>query len=133
DVLELPADRPRPAVATLRGAAVEVEIPADVASAVTAIAADRGVTSFMVVHAALAVLLARLSGTTDIAVSTPIAGRGDAAFDGLVGMFVNTLVLRTEVDSSTTFTELLDAVRRTDLDAYAHADVPFEHLVEQLN
>nr|WP_237421983.1 non-ribosomal peptide synthetase [Gordonia sp. SID5947] len=133
DVLELPADRPRPAVASLRGASADFEIPADVAASVTAIAADRGVTPFMVAHAALAVLLSRLSGTADIAVSTPIAGRGHAAFDELVGMFVNTLVLRTEIDTSTTFADLLDEVRRTDLDAYAHADVPFEYLVEKLN
>ena len=88
----------------------------------------------MVVHAALAVLLARLSGTDDIAVGTPVAGRGEAALDDLVGMFVNTLVLRTEVDPAHVVRGRCSAqVRETDLEAFAHADVPFERLVEVLD
>ena len=91
-----------------------------------------GVTPFMVVHAGLAVLLARLSASGDIAIATPIAGRGQAALDPVVGMFVNTLVLRTAVSAELTMDELLDCVKATDLDAFAHADVPFENIVEQL-
>ncbi|MEU7634455.1 condensation domain-containing protein, partial [Nocardia sp. NPDC049220] len=87
---------------------------------------------FMVIHSTLAVLLARLSGTTDIAIGTPIAGRGAAALDDVIGMFVNTLVLRTDLDLDEPFTDLLDRIRQIDLDAYAHADVPFEQLVDEL-
>ena len=87
----------------------------------------------MVVHAALAVLLARLSGTDDIAIGTPIAGRGERELDDLIGMFVNTLVLRTGVDGGESFADLLARVRETDLAAFGHADVPFERLVEVLD
>ncbi|XGU21851.1 condensation domain-containing protein [Rhodococcus sp. 3Y1] len=90
-------------------------------------------TPFMVVHSALAVLLARLSATTDIAIGAPIAGRGEAELDDLIGMFVNTLVLRTEVDPSMSFAELLASAREVDLQAFAHADVPFERVVEVLD
>ncbi|MFZ2238613.1 MAG: amino acid adenylation domain-containing protein, partial [Gordonia amarae] len=133
DVLELPADRPRPQVESHRGARVPFEIAGAVGDRVVALAKERGMTPFMVVHAAFAVLLARLSTTDDIAVSTPIAGRGDRVLDPLVGMFVNTLVLRTQVDTGESFAGLLDRVRVTDLDAFAHADLPFETLVEALN
>ncbi|MEU2014075.1 AMP-binding protein, partial [Nocardia sp. NPDC019302] len=86
-----------------------------------------------VVHAALAVLLARLSGSRDIAVGTPVAGRGEAALDDLIGMFVNTLVLRTDIDPGVRFEQLLGAVRAVDVEAFGHADVPFERLVELLD
>ncbi|NMO05326.1 hypothetical protein HH308_29335, partial [Gordonia sp. TBRC 11910] len=88
---------------------------------------------FMVVHAALAVVLARLSATDDIAIATPIAGRGQAVLEPLVGMFVNTLVLRADVTPGMSFTDLLEQVRATDLNAFAHADVPFESVVEALD
>ncbi|WP_237421985.1 non-ribosomal peptide synthetase [Gordonia sp. SID5947] len=133
DVLQLPADRERPAVASHRGARVHFALPAEVGRQIGVVASAFGVTPFMVVHAGLAVLLARLSATDDITIATPIAGRGQASLDPLVGMFVNTLVLRTRVDTATTFAELLDDVRVTDLDAFAHADVPFETVVEALN
>nr|WP_246284152.1 non-ribosomal peptide synthetase [Gordonia asplenii] len=133
DVLELPADRPRPAVASHDGAVLDFTFPPDTGARVAAVASAHGVTSFMVVHAALAVLLARLSATDDIAIATPIAGRGDAALEPLVGMFVNTLVLRTRVDPSASFAELLTRVRDVDLDAFAHADVPFESVVEAVD
>ncbi|AVH20748.1 non-ribosomal peptide synthetase [Nocardia cyriacigeorgica] len=131
--LDLPADRPRPAVASNRGATLAFEIDADVHAALTHLAHQHNSTLFMVVHAALAALLARLSGTRDIAIGTPVAGRGEAALDDLIGMFVNTLVLRTEVDPGASFDELLAAVRRTDVQAFGHADVPFERLVELLD
>ncbi|MEV6258730.1 condensation domain-containing protein, partial [Nocardia sp. NPDC051911] len=87
-------------------------------------------TLFMVVHAALAVLLARLTGDPDVAIGTPIAGRGQRALDELVGMFVNTLTLRTRVETGMSFTELIDQARETDLAAFANADIPFERVVE---
>ncbi|MGI1850040.1 AMP-binding protein, partial [Rhodococcus sp. SJ] len=128
--IDLPTDRPRPAVASGRGAAQRFTIPAAVYRGVRDVAAAHRATEFMVVHAALAVLLARLSSGDDVAVGTPVAGRGEARLDDLVGMFVNTLVLRTQVDPAESFTGLLARVRETDLGAFAHADVPFERLVE---
>src|SRR5690606_35339488 len=131
--LDLPADRPRPAVASNHGATLAFEIDADIHAALTRLAHQHNSTLFMVVHAALAALLARLSGTRDIAIGTPVAGRGEAALDDLIGMFVNTLVLRTEVDPGASFDELLATVRHTDVQAFGHADVPFERLVELLD
>ncbi|WP_159067541.1 non-ribosomal peptide synthetase [Gordonia iterans] len=133
DVLELPTDRPRPAVASYVGAEVRFEIPARVSERVAAVAGAHDVTPFMVVHGALAVLLARLSATQDIAVATPVAGRGQAELDALVGMFVNTLVLRTQVDSGVSFTDVLARVRQGDLDAFAHQEVPFEAVVDAID
>ncbi|MEV0299379.1 amino acid adenylation domain-containing protein [Nocardia sp. NPDC050710] len=131
--LNLPADRPRPAVASYRGATLRAGLDAELHVALRTVAQEHNSTLFMVVHAALAVLLARLSGTRDIAIGTPVAGRGEAALDDLIGMFVNTLVLRTEIDPGSTFTELLGTVRGRDVDAFGHADVPFERLVELLD
>ncbi|MGW5388537.1 condensation domain-containing protein, partial [Nocardia sp. NPDC003963] len=132
DELVLPTDRPRPAVASLRGARVRGELDTELVRDLNALARTRGASMFMVLHAGLAALLARLSGSADIAIGTPIAGRGEQALDDLVGMFVNTLVLRTEVGSGETFTELVDRARRADLDAFGNADVPFERLVDLL-
>ncbi|MFH5207321.1 amino acid adenylation domain-containing protein, partial [Antrihabitans sp. NCIMB 15449] len=133
DQLELPTDRPRPAVQSFRGGALRFTIDADVHQQLLALARGNNASLFMVMHSALSVLLARLSGTDDIAVGTPIAGRGEQALDDLIGMFVNTLVFRTRVDGSDTFAELLARVREHDLEAFANADVPFERLVEVLN
>ncbi|WP_433606607.1 non-ribosomal peptide synthase/polyketide synthase [Prescottella agglutinans] len=133
DRLDLPADRPRPTVATNAGASYRFSIDAELSSRLDAVAREHGATTFMVVHAALSVLLARLSGTSDIAIGTPVAGRGEAALDDLIGMFVNTLVLRAEVSGERSFADLLAAVRASDLEAFAHADVPFERLVEVLS
>ncbi|WP_425343124.1 amino acid adenylation domain-containing protein [Nocardia cyriacigeorgica] len=131
--LPLPADRPRPAVASYRGETFAVDLDAELHAGLERVAAEHDATLFMVVHAALAVLLARLSGSSDIAVGTPVAGRGEAELDELIGMFVNTLVLRTEVDSAAGFDALLREVRGTDVAAFGHADVPFERLVELLD
>ncbi|MGW6695737.1 amino acid adenylation domain-containing protein, partial [Rhodococcus sp. NPDC054953] len=131
--LDLPADRPRPAVASHAGVNHRFSLSPELVAGIDGLARDLGATPFMVVHAALAVVLARLSGTSDIAIGAPIAGRGDAALDDLVGMFVNTLVLRTEVDEAEPFADLLGRVRENDLGAFGNADVPFERLVEVLN
>jgi amino acid adenylation domain-containing protein len=133
DLLQLPADRPRPAAQSYEGAQIEFSIDAALHARLVELARAHHATPFMVVHAALAVLLSRLSGTDDIAVGTPIAGRGESALDDLVGMFVNTLVLRADVRADSSFTDLLAAVRESDLQAFAHADVPFERLVEVLD
>ncbi|MBF6466099.1 non-ribosomal peptide synthase/polyketide synthase [Nocardia beijingensis] len=132
-VLELPADRPRPAVASGRGATVEFAAPADLTGAIADLARRRGVSMFMVLHAAYAALLARLTGVDDVAIGTPVAGRGEQALDDVVGMFVNTLVLRTPIAPEASFTELLGRVREVDVRAFSHADLPFERLVEELN
>nr|WP_068279790.1 non-ribosomal peptide synthetase [Aldersonia kunmingensis] len=133
DELNLPADRPRPTVQSFAGGQVNFRIDAEVQRGLADIARTHRVTMFMVVHAALAVFLARMSGTSDIAIGTPIAGRGEPELDDLIGMFVNGLVLRTHVEPDLSFTELLDRTRETDLGAFAHSDIPFERLVELLN
>ncbi len=133
DELVLPSDRPRPAVATYRGGVHSFVIAPDTQVRLVELGRRHNASLFMVMHSALAVLLARLSGTSDIAIGTPVAGRGEAALDDLIGMFVNTLVLRTDVDGAKTFAQLLAQARNTDLQAFAHADVPFERLVEVLN
>ncbi|NKY52500.1 non-ribosomal peptide synthetase [Nocardia vermiculata] len=133
DQLELPADRPRPAVASQGGAVHRFVLSPESHRDVKTLAAERHSTTFAVVHAAFAVLLARLSGTEDVVVGTPIAGRGAAELDDLVGMFVNTLVLRAAVAPDASFADLLTAVTGTDLAAFDHADLPFERLVEILD
>ena len=130
DVLELPADRPRPVTASAKGASIDFTVPRALGERIEQLAAEYGLTSFMVVHAALAVLLSRLTAADDIAIATPIAGRGDRVLDPMVGMFVNTLVLRSELEPMMAFSELLEEVRETDLDAFANADVPFEAVVD---
>ncbi|GFG50516.1 non-ribosomal peptide synthetase [Mycolicibacterium agri] len=133
DRLQLPTDRPYPAEADYRGATVAVDWPADLQQRVAQVAREHNATSFMVVQAALAVLLSKLSASSDVAVGFPIAGRSDPALDRLVGFFVNTLVLRVDLAADPTVAELLGQVRRRSLEAYEHQDVPFEVLVERLN
>ncbi|MFD6065482.1 condensation domain-containing protein, partial [Rhodococcus wratislaviensis] len=132
DELRLPFDRPRPAQPTFAGRSVGFSIDPDTHRGIQRLAREHGATTFMVAHAAFALLLGRLSATDDVAIGTPIAGRGERALDELVGMFVNTLVLRTAVRNGDSFAELLRTVRDTDLAAFAHADIPFERLVDVL-
>ncbi|MFF0501971.1 condensation domain-containing protein, partial [Nocardia aobensis] len=131
--LDLPADRPRPYTASGVGRTLAFDIPASTRAAAIRLARAQNSSEFMVVHAAFAALLARLSGTSDISIGTPVAGRGERELDDLIGMFVNTLVLRTEVDPGESFTELLARVKRTDLAAFSHAELPFERLVEVMD
>jgi amino acid adenylation domain-containing protein/thioester reductase-like protein len=131
--MELPTDRPYPPLADHRGADVAVHWPAALQQRVRDTAREHNATSFMVVQAALAVLLSQLSANPDVAVGFPISGRGDPALDDLVGFFVNTLVLRVDLTGDPTLTDILDQVRTRSLAAYDHQDVPFEVLVERLN
>jgi len=133
ECLELPVDRPRPPVASHRGASVAARIDAAVHERVSEFASARDASVFMAVHAALAIVLSRLTASNDVVIGTPIAGRTEEQLEHLVGMFVGTLVLRTEVDDDRSFAELLEVVREGDLSAYANSDIPFEHLVELLN
>ncbi|TXS07420.1 amino acid adenylation domain-containing protein [Streptomyces sp. col6] len=126
-------DRPRPARASHRGGQVDVELGDDLFARIGELARAEGCTPFMVVHAALAAALTRLGAGTDLAIGSPVAGRADEALRDLVGFFVNTLVLRTRTDGNPTFRELLERVRTTDLDAFAHQDAPFDLVLDAAN
>ena len=132
-VLALPLDRPRPPVSMFRGAWRERLLPQDLGKAVLALSRREGLTPFMTLLAAFATLLARSSGQTDVLVATPIANRNREEIESLIGFFVNTLALRVQAPDSGSFAGLLAAVRETTLAAYAHQDLPFEKLVDDLD
>jgi amino acid adenylation domain-containing protein/non-ribosomal peptide synthase protein (TIGR01720 family) len=131
-VLELPTDRPRPAVQGYRGNHTSFTLPEDLIKQIKALCQQEGVTLFMALLAAFQTLLYRYSGQEDISVGTPIANRNRAEIEGLVGFFVNTLVLRTDLSGDPSFRDLLKQVRQVALGAYAHQDVPFEMVVDAL-
>ncbi len=130
--LELPTDRPRPAVLTSAGAVCEFVVPAQVVAGLKGLGHRLDGTLFMTLVAACQVLFSRWSGQEDIAVGTVVSGRERADLEGLIGFFVNTLVLRTQVNDQHSFAELLAEVRETVLDAFAHQQVPFERVVDEL-
>ncbi|HZI03336.1 MAG TPA: condensation domain-containing protein, partial [Archangium sp.] len=131
-VLELPTDKPRPPVQSYRGATLTRLMPRTVSDALTALCQREGVTPFMALLAGFQSLLSRYSGQTDVVVGTDIAGRTHADTEGLIGFFINQLVMRGDLSGDPTFRELLGRVRQVALGAYAHQDVPFEKLVEEL-
>jgi len=131
-VVELPTDYSRPEVKTFNGAAMSLNLSRSLSEELKTLSRKEGVTLFMSLLAAFQVLLRRYSGQEDIAVGTPVAHRTRAETEELIGFFVNTLVLRTELSGNPTFRELVQRVKETALGAYAHQDVPFEKLVEEL-
>ncbi|MBW4592770.1 MAG: amino acid adenylation domain-containing protein [Brasilonema angustatum HA4187-MV1] len=131
-VLELPTDYPRPAVGTFRGGSYSFEVPVELSQALKKLSQQQGSTLFMILLAAFQTLLWRYTGSEDIVIGSPIANRNRAEIEGLIGFFVNTLVLRTNFAGNPTFEELLTRVREVALGAYAHQDLPFEQLVEEL-
>ncbi len=124
---------PRPPTPTHRGTERLGHMPATAHAAILELAGATGASPFMIVHAAVTALLARHGAGDDVVIGTPAAGRSDSKLDDLIGFFVNTLVLRVRTDGDPTFVELLSRVRTADLAAFAHQDVPFDHLVHDLN
>ncbi|TCP59123.1 amino acid adenylation domain-containing protein [Tumebacillus sp. BK434] len=131
-VLLLPTDRPRQATQTHRGAFLKFKLSQELSDKLSELSQQEGATLYMTMLAAYAALLARYTGHEDIAVGTPIAGRNIGQIEGLIGFFVNTLVMRTDLSGTPSFRELLGRVKKTALEAYAHQDLPFERLVEEL-
>ncbi|MGE0218363.1 amino acid adenylation domain-containing protein, partial [Mycolicibacterium sp.] len=133
DELALPADRPRPAAPTGAGGTLTVDLPAGTTAALRALADEHQSSMLMVLHAAVTALLHRLGAGTDIVVGTPVTGRDETALTDMVGLFVNTTVLRADLTGNPSFGELLQRVRDGDLAAFAHAELPFDIVVDDLN
>jgi amino acid adenylation domain-containing protein len=133
DEMTLPTDRPRPGRPTGAGGTLHVEVPPETAAALGVLVTERRVSMLMALHATVAALLHRVGAGDDIVVGTPVAGRDEGALDELVGFFVNTVVLRADVSGNPSFDELLTRIRTADLAAFAHQELPFERVVEELN
>ena len=131
--LQLPTDFARPAVATHRGAEQPIDISRELSARIGELSRQEGVTLFMTLLAAFQILLSRYSGQEDVVVGTTVAGRDRVELEGVIGFFINTLVLRTDLSGNPTFRETLARVREVCLGAYAHQDMPFEKLVEELH
>jgi amino acid adenylation domain-containing protein len=132
-VLELPTDRARPAERTARGAVQRVVLPKILADRLLAVSRTANATLFMTLLAAFQTLLWRYTGSDDIVVGSPTAGRGEVDLESLIGFFVNTVVLRTKLSGNPSFRELLAQIREVALETYDHQDIPFEKLIEELN
>lgn len=132
DPLDVPSDRPRPPVRTVRGGVRSIDLPGWLRDRLVEVAGRCDATLYMVLLAAFKLLLAAHSGRADIAVGTPVAGREHPDAEELIGFFANTLVLRTDLDTAGTFTDAVAAVRATCLDAFSHQEMPFDRLVEHL-
>ncbi|HYR07693.1 MAG TPA: condensation domain-containing protein, partial [Longimicrobium sp.] len=132
ELLELPTDRPRPAVQTYRGAAVPVELSLELLERLQRLGQSEGTTLYMTLLGAFQVLLSKYGGSEDVVVGSPIAGRTRGEVEELIGFFVNTLVLRTDLSGNPSFREVLRRVREATLGAYEHQEVPFEKLVAEL-
>ena len=132
-VLDLPTDRPRPAVQDYAGASFDFEIDAELSAGLKALGRRHGTTLFMTLLASWAALLARLSGQSDVVIGTPVANRHRAEIEPLIGFFVNTQALRVDLSGSLSVAQLLAQVRGTALAAQAHQDIPFEQVVEALS
>ena len=131
-VLDLPTDRPRPASQSFRGGQLGLALPAGMSNALAALARREGATMFMVLMASFQLLLSRWSAQQDVVVGSPVAGRTDPKTEGLIGFFVNMLSYRTKLDGDMDFRALLAGVKRTALANFAHQDLPFEKLVQEL-
>ncbi|MGP3963943.1 amino acid adenylation domain-containing protein [Nonomuraea sp. 3N208] len=131
--LDLPTDRPRPPERTYTGAAHTFSLNPEVAAGLARLGGEHRATPYMVMLAALAALLGRYAGASDVAVGSPVAGRQVPELDGVIGCFVNMLTMRVDLTGDPTFAELLDRVRNVTLDAFAHQELPFEQLVSELD
>jgi amino acid adenylation domain-containing protein len=131
-VLDLPTDRPRPPIQTFQGGSLSTLLPGEVCAGLHALGRRRGATLFMTMFAAFNLLLHRYSGQEDILVGIPIAGRNRAQIEDLIGFFINSLVLRTDLSGQPSFSELLERARQVALDAYAHQDLSFVRLLQEL-
>ncbi|MBB4635035.1 non-ribosomal peptide synthetase [Longimicrobium terrae] len=131
-LLDLPADRPRPAVQSFRGDRVALDLPADLRDRVNSLAREEDASLFMVLLAAFQMLVARYGAGDDIVVGSPMSGRGRREVEEVIGFFVNTVVLRTRLDGDPSFREVVRRVRETTLGAFEHQEVPFERLVAEL-
>ena len=132
-LLELPEDHPRPAVQSFHGGHQSLLLPKSITGALKAFSRDEAATLFMTLLAAFKVLLNCYTRQDDLLVGTPVANRNRLEIEGLIGFFVNALVLRTDLSGNPTFRELVRRVRKVCIDAYAHQDLPFERLVEELH
>ncbi|MBE8964966.1 amino acid adenylation domain-containing protein [Nostocales cyanobacterium LEGE 12452] len=132
ELLELPTDKPRPAIGSFQGSTYSFELSDELHIALNKLSQQHGTTLFMTLLAAFKILLCRYTGSEDIVVGSPIANRDRTELEGLIGLFANTIALRTNLAGNPTFGELLTRVRKVALGAYAHQDLPFEQLVEEL-
>src|SRR5437870_7529766 len=130
--LDLPTDRPRPAVQSFNGAKISISLPAPLIAEVKSYARDQGATMYMTLLAAFQGLLARYSNQDDVVIGSPIANRNRAEVEEMIGFFANTLVLRTKLAPDATFNSVVGHVKETTLGAYENQDLPFEKLVEEL-